>query len=165
MPGSLELLSLSWMDSQGVHKGSVPPISLQLYVQKELPFSGEARSRSFSISTMVKWASEEGFSHSSTCEVLFQISVECVPPSKAVAWKFEVSFSQLDGFTERTQVTWIVCLHKRSQLVNECPVPPVIPPIFFVEKENFLFLPSPIRGLYPPKSCASEEGLCLRRGL
>ena len=69
-----------------------------------------------------------------------------MPPSRAVAWKFGVSFSRLDGFTGRTQVTWIVCLHKRSQLVNECLVPPVSPQLS-VEKENSLFLASPIKGL------------------
>ena len=35
----------------------------------------------------------------------------------------------------------------------------------FVSRKISLFLARPTRGLYPPKSCASEEGLCLRRGL
>ena len=47
----------------------------------------------FGISTLVKWASEEGFSHFDSCEVLFQIMVKCVPLSRAFSWKFGASFS------------------------------------------------------------------------
>ena len=112
----------------------------------------------FCISTLVKWNSEERLLHFN--------SWRNVPPKRAfILFTFQLWWSEIpksgcytstpgemclrEGF-HRLEVTlsWLEG-HDSSNL--------------FCWVENFLFCGIwPIRGLYPPKSCASEEDLCCR---